>query len=419
MAPKRPSVALSESSGPSNVQRLDLTDAPSGCSFLEKTLVLNNVRIPYIHYKNGDFDEIWMPAKPVVKTTGEANITHVMERVFQDDKKTFDELVTSKGLPLEGCYGFTNPPNPDDYHEKKAIWVNESGFYAMVLGSRKSHCMAFQRWVLHVVLPSIRRTGIYEAHPTMTFPVAVSVVEPSLLVQASFQIPPPPLQEMCLNWVKDFKVSRQDVSGVKSQFKAMVLVEITAGQFPQKSPVDSWVKAPPFRFKDLAQSAVSSYKCLLKQRYDTIAVGEAPKTRKRRHHSVSSEDGSDEEDVLKVSEVMQAAGVWRAVWSSYRSDLANQMLSLKCIETSGGFSSRRSERVSGNIQVLVHKYKKSTDWPLAWRALQNTRDVYEKRIREFLEDMYRVAGHSEETISQTSAELAGAIAAALKVSETH
>ena len=39
--------------------------------------------------------------------------------------------------------------------------MNESGFYAMVLGSRKPHCVVFQRWVLHDVLPSIRRTGHY------------------------------------------------------------------------------------------------------------------------------------------------------------------------------------------------------------------------------------------------------------------
>jgi prophage antirepressor-like protein len=135
--------------------------APSGCSFLGKTLILNNVRVQFIHYTNGDVDEIWMPAKPIMKTTGEANITQIMERVFPNDKMTFEELVKTKGLPLEGCYGFITTPNPEDYHEKKAIWVNESGFYAMALGSRKPHCVEFQRWVLHVVLPSIRRTGQY------------------------------------------------------------------------------------------------------------------------------------------------------------------------------------------------------------------------------------------------------------------
>jgi prophage antirepressor-like protein len=160
MAPKRASVVQSESSTPSNAQTLDLA-APSGCSFFGKTLILNNVRVHFIHYENGDVDEIWMPAKPIMKTTGEANITQIMDRVFPDDKLTFEELVNTKGLPLEGCYGFVTPPNPEDYNEKKAIWVNESGFYAMALGSRKPHCVEFQRWVLHAVLPSLRRTGQY------------------------------------------------------------------------------------------------------------------------------------------------------------------------------------------------------------------------------------------------------------------
>ena len=137
---------------------------PEGCSFLDKTLTLNNERIPFIHLKNDAFDEIWMPAKPVMRTTGETNITQIMDRVFCDDKMSFEDLVASKGLPLEGCYGFITTPNPEDYHEKKAIWVNESGFYTMVLGSRKPHCVAFQRWVLHEVLPSIRRAGHYDVN---------------------------------------------------------------------------------------------------------------------------------------------------------------------------------------------------------------------------------------------------------------
>ena len=140
----------------------DAAPPPEGCSFLDKTLIVSGVRIPFILYKHDECDEIWMPAKPVMKTTGEANITHIMDRVFCDDQMSFEDLVASKGLPLEGCCGFATTPNPEDYNEKKAIWVNESGFYAMVLGSRKPHCAAFQRWVLHDVLPTIRRTGRYE-----------------------------------------------------------------------------------------------------------------------------------------------------------------------------------------------------------------------------------------------------------------
>jgi len=128
---------------------------------MNKTLILNKVRVPFIHYNDGSKEEIWMPAKPVMKTTGEANISHIMDRVFADDKMSFEDLVKSKGFPTDGCYGFVKTPNPKDYHENKAIWVNESGFYTMVLGSRKPHCVAFQRWVLHDVLPCLRRTGQY------------------------------------------------------------------------------------------------------------------------------------------------------------------------------------------------------------------------------------------------------------------
>ncbi|AXL13022.1 hypothetical protein DXT68_13380 [Microbacterium foliorum] len=37
--------------------------------------------------------------------------------------------------------------------------VNESGMYQVVLRSDKPEARAFKRWVMHEVLPSIRRTG--------------------------------------------------------------------------------------------------------------------------------------------------------------------------------------------------------------------------------------------------------------------
>ncbi|MHB1706399.1 MAG: BRO-N domain-containing protein [Acidithiobacillus sp.] len=39
--------------------------------------------------------------------------------------------------------------------------VNESGLYALILGSRKASAKRFKRWVTHEVLPSIRKTGSY------------------------------------------------------------------------------------------------------------------------------------------------------------------------------------------------------------------------------------------------------------------
>lgn len=46
---------------------------------------------------------------------------------------------------------------------KKPLIVNESGFYSVVLKSRKPQAKPFQKWVTGEVLPSIRRTGGYIA----------------------------------------------------------------------------------------------------------------------------------------------------------------------------------------------------------------------------------------------------------------
>lgn len=48
------------------------------------------------------------------------------------------------------------------------MWfVTESGFYTLVFASQASGAKAFRRWVTSEVLPSIRRTGKYEATPTV------------------------------------------------------------------------------------------------------------------------------------------------------------------------------------------------------------------------------------------------------------
>ena len=41
------------------------------------------------------------------------------------------------------------------------VFVNESGFYALVLGSKLASAVKFKDWVTSVVLPQIRKTGGY------------------------------------------------------------------------------------------------------------------------------------------------------------------------------------------------------------------------------------------------------------------
>jgi prophage antirepressor-like protein len=46
-------------------------------------------------------------------------------------------------------------------YKSKAVIINESGFYALVFGSKLPTARAIKRWVTSEVLPSIRKTGSY------------------------------------------------------------------------------------------------------------------------------------------------------------------------------------------------------------------------------------------------------------------
>jgi prophage antirepressor-like protein len=108
-----------------------------------------------------DPEVVWINANPVHIATGAKNITQTMYRVDDEDKSSLKDLVASKGLPK--LFGLSDtPPNHADYNEGKAIYVNECGLYAIILGSKKPEMKAFKHWVMSEVLPEIRRTGGYK-----------------------------------------------------------------------------------------------------------------------------------------------------------------------------------------------------------------------------------------------------------------
>lgn len=49
--------------------------------------------------------------------------------------------------------------------ERETTFVNESGLYAVILRSDKPEAKPFRKWVTSEVLPTIRKTGRYEAEP--------------------------------------------------------------------------------------------------------------------------------------------------------------------------------------------------------------------------------------------------------------
>lgn len=98
----------------------------------------NEIRVVF---RNG---QPWWVAKDVCDNLG---INRSATRRLDDDEKTTVHL-TQHG---------------SNYSTDTTI-VNESGLYALILGSRKLEAKQFKRWITHEVLPSIRKTGGYVAN---------------------------------------------------------------------------------------------------------------------------------------------------------------------------------------------------------------------------------------------------------------
>ena len=84
------------------------------------------------------------------------------------------------GKDVATALGYKNPSNALQVHvdsedktsyliqvsgsnyRANTLFINESGFYSLILSSKLPQAKAFKRWVTSEVLPSIRKTGRYE-----------------------------------------------------------------------------------------------------------------------------------------------------------------------------------------------------------------------------------------------------------------
>ena len=91
--------------------------------------------------------EPWFVAMDVCRALDIANSRDAVSRLDLDDVGTTD-VIDSMG------------------RTQTARTVSESGLYELIFQSRKPEARAFRRWVTHDVLPEIRMTGSYQAHPS-------------------------------------------------------------------------------------------------------------------------------------------------------------------------------------------------------------------------------------------------------------
>ena len=121
-------------------------------------LSLDGNRVKVLRFSD-DQEMPWFHALIIVTFLGYKNITQTLEdHVYPEDKSSLGALIQAKGMPLRT--GTSEIPVLG-YNDLKALYLNEHGFYSLILSSQKPEAKLFKKFVCSVIMPSIRRTGYY------------------------------------------------------------------------------------------------------------------------------------------------------------------------------------------------------------------------------------------------------------------
>lgn len=104
-----------------------------------QTFSFNNSSLRTLTDEAGD---PWFVLKDCMSILSLGNPTETV-KMFDDDEFSTTEVIDSIG------------------RRQQTYIISESGFYRLVMKSRKPEAKEFQRWVTHEVLPTIRKTGGY------------------------------------------------------------------------------------------------------------------------------------------------------------------------------------------------------------------------------------------------------------------
>ena len=97
-------------------------------------------------------DKIWFRGKDIAKALGyEKTRNAILKHVNDDDKCILEDL--RRGPQIRA---------PFKNEQGGSIFINESGLYSLIFGSKLESAKVFKRWVTSEVLPSIRKTGRYD-----------------------------------------------------------------------------------------------------------------------------------------------------------------------------------------------------------------------------------------------------------------
>ena len=119
-------------------------------SITEKVFHYEATQLSVIKFK----DEIWFKAKQVALLLGYLDPGRsIRQNVDPEDRISLEKLI--------GKGGSKSPSPLVSNFQGSTLYLNESGLYSLIFGSKLGSAKAFKRWVTKDVLPSIQKTGRY------------------------------------------------------------------------------------------------------------------------------------------------------------------------------------------------------------------------------------------------------------------
>lgn len=121
-------------------------------TFKTEAIIENAAELKKFNFEGADVrtflidEEPYFVGKDVTEILGYQNASKALADHVDDDDKLNNESLSSLG--------------------QRGGWlINESGLYSLILSSKLPSAKKFKRWVTKEVLPSIRKTGVYQARP--------------------------------------------------------------------------------------------------------------------------------------------------------------------------------------------------------------------------------------------------------------
>lgn len=164
--------------------------------------------------------EPWFAGKDVAEALGYADQNKAIAMHVDEEDKLNDKTASSLG-------------------QRGGWFINESGVYALVFGSKLESAKKFKRWVTKEVLPSIRKTGSY--HPMST--------DEKIQVLAQGNIE---LNKKVDNLNKDLQEFKQDMP-----LLALECQRITRAKNQKVVPLMGGKTAPAYKNKSLMRKVYS------------------------------------------------------------------------------------------------------------------------------------------------------------------